>query len=105
MANLEVKLAAYHNVDSNVVVVQVYVVSPCDDYFHPADVLSGEVQLYNVYNTAKTGLVEVPLESATFTKEQANQDGYFAVFFINPAVSTNLEARACLLYTSPSPRD
>lgn len=96
MANLEVKLAAYHNVDSNVVVVQVYVVSPCDDYFHPADVLSGEVQLYNVYNTAKTGLVEVPLESATFTKEQANQDGYFAVFFINPAVSTNLEARATL---------
>ena len=96
MANLEVKIAAHHNVDSNVVKVQVYVVSPCDDYFHPADVLSGEVQLYNVYNTAKTGLIEVALEKVTFTKAEANQDGYFAIFFINPAVSTNLEARATL---------
>jgi hypothetical protein len=96
MANLEVKIAAHHNVDSNVVKVQVYVVSACDDYFHPADVLSGEVQLYNVYTTAKTGLVEVALEKVTFTKAEANQDGYFAIFFINPAISTNLEARATL---------
>ena len=96
MATLEAKIAAYHNVDSNVVTVQVYVVSPCDDYFHPADVISGEVQLFNVYNTAKTGLVEVALEKVTFTKSDANQDGYFAVFFINPAVSTNLEARVSM---------
>ncbi|KKN63704.1 hypothetical protein LCGC14_0499390 [marine sediment metagenome] len=96
MATLEAKIAAYHNVDSNVVTVQVYVVSPCDDFFHPADVISGEVQLFNVYNTAQTGLVEVALEKVTFTKSAANQDGYFAVFFINPAVSTNLEARVSL---------
>ena len=96
MTTLEAKIAAYHNVDSNVVTVQIYVVSPCDDFFHPAEVISGEVQIFNVYNTAKTGLVEVALEKVTFTKSAANQDGYFAVFFINPAVSTNLEARVSL---------
>ena len=93
---LSAKIAAYHNVDSNVVTVQVYVVSDCDDFFHPAEVISGEVQLFNVYNTAKTGLVEVALEKVTFTKSSANQDGFFAIFFINPAVSINLEARVSM---------
>jgi hypothetical protein len=93
---LEVKIAAHHNVDSHVVTVQIYVVSPCDSYYHPTEVITGETQLYNVYTTPQTGLQEIALERVTFTKTAANQDGYFAIYFINPAVSTNLEVRVTL---------
>lgn len=94
MADLEIKLAAHYNVDSNTVKVQLYVVSDCDSIFHPNDVVSGTVQLFNVYTTPQTGLEEVPLEIISFDKTTANQDGFFAFFFINPAVNTNIEARA-----------
>jgi hypothetical protein len=93
---LQAKIAAYHNVDSNVVTIQVYVVSTDDEYYHPAEVVSGEVQIFNVYSTPQTGLQEIALERVTFTKSAANQDGYFSIYFINPAVSTNLEARVSL---------
>ena len=94
MADLEIKIAAHYNVDSNTVKVQLYIISDCDTLFHPNDVVSGTVQLFNVYTTPQTGLVEVPLEIISFDNTTANQDDYFAIFFINPAVSTNIEARA-----------
>jgi hypothetical protein len=102
MADLDVKIAAHYNVDSNTVKVQLYVVSDCDSVYHPSDVLAGStVQLFNVYTTPQTGLVEVPLEIISFDSTAANQDGYFAIFFINPAVSTNIEARAVVNLTGP----
>ena len=99
MANRQIKLAALYNVDSNIVRVQVYIIDDCDDFFHPEDVLSGCVQLFNVYNLPETGLQEVPLEKVSVSKEFANQDGFFNIFFVNPSVNTNLEARASLEIT------
>jgi hypothetical protein len=102
MADLDVKIAAHYNVDSNTVKVQLYVVSDCDSVYHASDVLPGStVQLFNVYNMPETGLVEVPLEIISFDNTAANQDGYFAIFFINPAVNTNIEARAVINLTGP----
>ena len=82
MANRQIKLAALYNVDSNIVRVQVYIIDDCDDFFHPEDVLSGCVQLFNVYNLPETGLQEVPLEKVSVSKEFANQDGFFNIFEI-----------------------
>ncbi len=96
MATRQIKLAALYNVDANTVRVQVYITDDCDDFFHPEDVLSGYVQLFNVYNLPETGLQEIPLERVPVSKEFANQDGFFNIFFVNPSVSTNIEARATL---------
>ena len=90
----EITIAAHYNVDSNVVKVQLYVTDDCDSLYHPQDVLSGTIQLYNVFTRPDTGLQEIPLESVDFDKTYANADGFFAIFFINPAVNVNLEARA-----------
>ncbi len=90
----EVTIAAHYNVDSNVVKVQVYITDDCDTLFHPQDVLSGTIQLFNVFTLPETGLQEIPLESVEFDKTFANADGFFAIFFINPSVNINLEARA-----------
>ncbi len=90
----DVKIAAHYNVDSNVVKVQLYVIDSCDSLYHPQDVLSGTVQLFNVFTRPETGLQEIALEDVEFDKTYANADGYFAIFFINPAVNVNLEARA-----------
>ncbi len=89
-----ITVAAHYNVDSNVVKVQLYVTDSCDSLYHPQDVLSGTIQLFNVFTRVETGLQEIPLESVDFDKTYANADGYFAIFFINPAVNVNLEARA-----------
>jgi hypothetical protein len=96
---LAVETSAHYNVDSNTVKVQIYITDPCDSYYHSAAVISGSVQLYNVYNVPATGLEEVALESVTFSSADANEDGVFAIFFVNPAVSTNLEARTSLNLT------
>ena len=90
----DVKIAAHYNVDSNVIKVQLYVTDDCDSLFHPQDVLSGTIQLFNVFTRPETGLQEIALESVDFDKTYANTDGFFAIFFINPAVTVNLEARA-----------
>ena len=90
----DVKIAAHYNVDSNVVKVQLYVTDSCDNLYHPQDLLSGTIQLFNVFTLPQTGLQEIPLESVDFDKTYANADGYFAIFFINPSVNVNLEARA-----------
>jgi len=89
-----IELAAHYNADSNIVKVQMYVISDCDTLLHPQDVLDANIQLFNVYNTPKTGYQEIPLESINFSKLQANVDGFFSIFFINPSINTNLEARA-----------
>ncbi len=89
-----VKIAAHYNVDSNVVKVQLYVTDSHDSLYHPQDVLSGTIQLFNVFTRPETGLQEIALEDVEFDKTYANADGYFAIFFINPAVTVNLEARA-----------
>jgi hypothetical protein len=89
-----ITIAAHYNVDSNVVKAQLYVTDRCDSLYHPQDVISGTIQLFNVYTTPQTGLQEIALESVDFDKTYANADGYFAIFFINPAVTVNLEARA-----------
>ncbi len=90
----EIKLAAHYNIDSNVAKVQLYVTDECDNLFHPQDVLSGTIQLFNVFTVPETGLQEIPLESVDFDKAFANADGFFSAFFINPSVNINLEARA-----------
>ena len=90
----DIKIAAHYNIDSNVVKVQLYVIDSCDSLFHPQDVLSGTIQLFNVFTRPETGLQEIALESVDFDKTYANADGFFAIFFINPAVNVNLEARA-----------
>jgi hypothetical protein len=93
---LEVETSAHYNVDSNTVKVQIYITDPCDNYYHSDAVISGSVQLYNVYNVPATGLEEVRLEIIEFSSADANEDGIFAIFFVNPAVSTNLEAETIL---------
>ncbi len=90
----DINIAAHYNVDSNVVKVQLYVTDECDSLFHPQDVLSGTIQLFNVFTRPETGLQEIALESVDFDKTYANADGFFAIFFINPSVTVNLEARA-----------
>jgi len=92
----DIKLAAHYNIDSNVVKAQLYVTDDCDSLFHPQDVLSGTIQLFNVFTLPETGLQEIPLESVDFDKAFANADGFFATFFVNPAVNINLEARATI---------
>jgi len=77
----DVKIAAHYNVDSNVVKVQLYVTDSCDNLYHPQDLLSGTIQLFNVFTLPQTGLQEIPLESVDFDKTYANADGYFAIFF------------------------
>ena len=89
-----ITIAAHYNVDSNVVKAQLYVTDSCDSLYHPQDVISGTIQLFNVFTLPQTGLQEIPLESVDFDKTYANADGFFAIFFINPAVNINLEARA-----------
>ncbi len=99
----DVKIAAHYNVDSNVVKVQVYVTDICDNLYHPQDVLAElgddrtHIQLFNVFTRPETGLQEIALESVDFDKTYANADGFFAIFFINPAVNVNLEARATVV--------
>ncbi len=92
----ELTIAAHYNVDSNLIRVQLYVTDMCDNgrVFYPQDVLSATVQLFNVFTTPETGLQEIPLEKVEFNKDYANADGFFLIFFINPAVNVNLEARA-----------
>lgn len=99
----DIKIAAHYNVDSNVVKVQLYVTDECDSLFHPQDVLSGTIQLYNVFTRVETGLQEIALESVDFDKTYANADGFFAIFFINPSVNVNLEARATVEISGQSP--
>jgi len=92
----EITLAAHYNVDSNTIRVKLYVTDPCDEFFHPKDVSSGVLQLFNVFNMPQSGLQEIPLEKVLFNKEHANQDGFFNIFFVNPSINTNLEVRAIL---------
>ncbi|KKK51311.1 hypothetical protein LCGC14_3116230, partial [marine sediment metagenome] len=99
----DIKIAAHYNVDSNVVKVQLYVTDDCDNLYHPQDVLSGTIQLFNVFTRPETGLQEIALESVDFDKTYANADGFFAIFFINPAVTVNLEARATVEISGQSP--
>lgn len=96
MADRKITIAAHYNVDANVVRVQLYITDECDSLFHPEDVLEGTIQLFNVFTLPETGLQEVPLEAVSFDKSHSNEDGFFTIFFINPAVNVNLEARAFL---------
>ena len=89
-----IELAAHYNIDSNTVKVQMFVTDDCDNLFHPKDIISATIQLFNVFNLPETGLQEVPLESISFDKSAANTEGLFVIFFVNPSVNTNLEARA-----------
>jgi len=90
------KIAAHYNVDSNVIRVQLFITDECDPNFHPEVVVNGKVRLFNVFNTPAVGLQQIPLEQVDFDKSHANKDGFFNIFFVNPAVNTNLEARATL---------
>jgi len=100
MATRKVTIAAHYNVDANVVKVQLVLTDDCDSLLHPEDVLSGTIQLFNVFTTPETGLQEIPLEAVSFDKSDANEDGFFIIFFINPAININLEARTVLELSS-----
>ena len=99
----ELTIAAHYNVDANLIRVQLFVTDACDTLFHPEDVLSGSVQLFNVFTTPESGLQEIPLEKVEFDKTHANSEGFFLLFFINPAINVNLEARAIVDYLGYSP--
>lgn len=96
MPTKSASIAAHHNIDSNVVRVQLFITDEADSNFHSNSLISGEIQLFNVFNLPKTGLQQIPLEKVVFDKNSANQDNFFNIFFVNPAINTNLEARATL---------